>query len=167
MRLYSILHHFEGCYIVVVVSRPQLTQASLLRMGQHSLSADRRAANLEVSIPSMIQISLVNDVTPLNTTIDALAATIVVCEHYQEATEEITTGHGDRAEQTADPESEAETDEEMHEETEGVADEDLTETEAIMIDVVVQASLGLVASSGAGPSGVTTITEAQIDGVID
>ncbi|KAK4709760.1 hypothetical protein R3W88_004273 [Solanum pinnatisectum] len=48
-----------------------------------------------------------------------------------------TTRHGDRAEQIVDPESETETDEEMHEETEGAADEDRTETEAIIIDDVV------------------------------
>uniref|UniRef100_M1DXY7 Polyprotein protein n=1 Tax=Solanum tuberosum TaxID=4113 RepID=M1DXY7_SOLTU len=73
-------------------------------------------------------------------------------------------GHGDRAEKTIDPESEAETDEGMHEETEGAADEDLTETKAIMIDVVVHPSLAPVAgSSEAGSSGVTPGTEAQID----
>uniref|UniRef100_M1A3G0 Polyprotein protein n=1 Tax=Solanum tuberosum TaxID=4113 RepID=M1A3G0_SOLTU len=139
-------------------------------MGQLALSAYRRAASLEASVPSMIHISLLDAVTPLNTTIDALAAMIAVCEHNQGVIEEMPqtpTGHGDRAEQTTDPESEAETDEEKHDETEGAADEDLTETEAIMIDVV-HASLAPVAGfSGAGPSGVTPGTEAQTDGGTD
>uniref|UniRef100_M1DZB3 Putative plant transposon protein domain-containing protein n=1 Tax=Solanum tuberosum TaxID=4113 RepID=M1DZB3_SOLTU len=36
------------------ISRPPLTHASLLRMGQMALSADRRAAYLEAVVPSMI-----------------------------------------------------------------------------------------------------------------
>ena len=59
---------------------------------------------------------------------------------------------------------EAETDEEMLKETEGAADEDLTETEAIMIDATVQASLAntlFVVSSRAGSSGVTLGTDVQ------
>uniref|UniRef100_M1DMA3 Integrase core domain containing protein n=1 Tax=Solanum tuberosum TaxID=4113 RepID=M1DMA3_SOLTU len=79
-----------------------------------------------------------------------------------------TTGHGDRVEQTTDPESEAEIGEEMHEKTEGAADEDLTKMEAIMIDATVQASLAPVAGfSGAGPSGAIPSTEAREDGVTD
>ncbi|KAG5605948.1 hypothetical protein H5410_027440 [Solanum commersonii] len=58
-----------------------------------------------------------------------------------------TTGHGDRSKQITNPELEAETDEEMYEKTERAADEDMTETEAIMIDATVQASLALVARS--------------------
>ncbi|XP_049378084.1 uncharacterized protein LOC125842828 [Solanum stenotomum] len=54
-----------------------------------------------------------------------------------------TTGHKDRMEQTVEPESKADIGEEMMGETEGGADEDLTETEAPMIDRVVQASLAI------------------------
>ncbi|KAG5580056.1 hypothetical protein H5410_050683 [Solanum commersonii] len=64
-----------------------------------------------------------------------------------------TTGHGDRAKQITDPESEPKIDKEMLEETKEASNEDLTEMEAIMIDVVVQVSLAPVAgSSKAGPS---------------
>uniref|UniRef100_M1DFP9 Polyprotein protein n=1 Tax=Solanum tuberosum TaxID=4113 RepID=M1DFP9_SOLTU len=65
-------------------------------------------------------------------------------------------GHGGRTKKVADHESEAKTNEATHEETEGSADKDSTETDEIMIDVVVQASSekSLAArSSGAGPSG--------------
>uniref|UniRef100_M1DZK1 Polyprotein protein n=1 Tax=Solanum tuberosum TaxID=4113 RepID=M1DZK1_SOLTU len=48
-----------------------------------------------------------------------------------------TTRNEDRVEQTAEPKSEAETDEEILEENKGAAEEDLTETEAIMIDATV------------------------------
>uniref|UniRef100_M1DN68 Polyprotein protein n=1 Tax=Solanum tuberosum TaxID=4113 RepID=M1DN68_SOLTU len=75
---------------VVSVSRLPLTQASLLRMGQLSLSADRRATSLEAFVPGMIKISLSDVVTPLSTTIDALTARIAVCEHNQGSTEEVT-----------------------------------------------------------------------------
>uniref|UniRef100_M1DD51 Integrase core domain containing protein n=1 Tax=Solanum tuberosum TaxID=4113 RepID=M1DD51_SOLTU len=44
--------------------------------------ADRRAASLDASIPSMIQVTLADVGTLLNTTIDALATRIAVCEHY-------------------------------------------------------------------------------------
>uniref|UniRef100_M1DTV2 Polyprotein protein n=1 Tax=Solanum tuberosum TaxID=4113 RepID=M1DTV2_SOLTU len=71
------------------VSRPLLTHTSLLRMGQMALSADRRAVCLEAAVPGMIQTALTNTVTPMNTTIEALATRIVVCEHKQGSTSEI------------------------------------------------------------------------------
>uniref|UniRef100_M1D8Z4 Polyprotein protein n=1 Tax=Solanum tuberosum TaxID=4113 RepID=M1D8Z4_SOLTU len=71
------------------ISRPPLTHASLFRMGQMALSADHRAACLEVVVPDMIQTALTDVVTPLNTTIEALAARIAVCEHNQGSTSEI------------------------------------------------------------------------------
>uniref|UniRef100_M1DYQ9 Putative plant transposon protein domain-containing protein n=1 Tax=Solanum tuberosum TaxID=4113 RepID=M1DYQ9_SOLTU len=92
-------------------------------------SADHRAASLEASIPGMIWISLTDAMTPLNTTIIALVARIKI------------NGHGVRAKQIADHDSEATTDEETYEGIEGAAYEDLTKTEEIMIDAAVQTFL--------------------------
>ncbi|KAG5596031.1 hypothetical protein H5410_037263 [Solanum commersonii] len=75
---------------VVATSRPPLTKVALLQIGHLAHSINHRASKLEASIPGMIQTALADVVTPLNSTIDALAARIVVCEYGQGATEEVT-----------------------------------------------------------------------------
>uniref|UniRef100_M1D8I6 Integrase core domain containing protein n=1 Tax=Solanum tuberosum TaxID=4113 RepID=M1D8I6_SOLTU len=66
--------------------RPRLTQAALLQMGQLTHFADRHASRLEDTIPGMIERALVDAVTPLSSTIYALATHITVCEQGQRAT---------------------------------------------------------------------------------
>uniref|UniRef100_M1DNV7 Polyprotein protein n=1 Tax=Solanum tuberosum TaxID=4113 RepID=M1DNV7_SOLTU len=125
-------------------------------MGQLTLSAHRRAASLDASIPGMIQIVVTNAITPLSTTIAALVARIAICEHNQEATEEVTTLKAAIAELRRDIDKLKATDVPMVFGTVEMPDDDLTKTEEIMIDVVVQASLAKFSasrSSGAGPSG--------------
>ncbi|KAG5599053.1 hypothetical protein H5410_030423 [Solanum commersonii] len=75
----------------IAVSRTPLTEVALLRMGQLAYSTNRRVTKLEVAIPGMIQTSLADAMTPLSTTIDALAAKVAVCERRQGATDEVTT----------------------------------------------------------------------------
>uniref|UniRef100_M1DR79 Polyprotein protein n=1 Tax=Solanum tuberosum TaxID=4113 RepID=M1DR79_SOLTU len=142
---------------VVVVSRLPLTRVSLLRMGQLAFFADHRATSLEASVPNMIRIALTDAMTPLSSTIEALAAEIVELEipDMPEFLQKIN-GHEGRMKQVAYHESEAKTNEATQEDTEGAADEDSTEMDEIMIDVVVQASSEkspTAISSGAGPSG--------------
>uniref|UniRef100_M1DVM6 Polyprotein protein n=1 Tax=Solanum tuberosum TaxID=4113 RepID=M1DVM6_SOLTU len=64
--------------VVAAVSRPPLNQAALLRMGQLAHSPDRRASRLEATISGMIERALVDCVTPLSSTIDAIAKRIAV-----------------------------------------------------------------------------------------
>uniref|UniRef100_M1DGD5 Polyprotein protein n=1 Tax=Solanum tuberosum TaxID=4113 RepID=M1DGD5_SOLTU len=71
------------------IYRPPLTHTSLLQMGKMALYADHWAACLEAVVPSIIQTALTDPMTPLNTTIEALAAKIAVCEHKQGSTSEI------------------------------------------------------------------------------
>uniref|UniRef100_M1E1A8 Polyprotein protein n=1 Tax=Solanum tuberosum TaxID=4113 RepID=M1E1A8_SOLTU len=95
------------------------------------------------------------DVDHLKATNMSMAIETVEIPDIPEFSQKIN-GHGGRAKQVVDHESEAKNDEEMHKETQGAIDQDLTETNEIMIDVVVQASSAkspATRSSGAGPSG--------------
>lgn len=58
-------------------------------MQQLSLSTDRQVPSLEASIPGMIRTTLADIVTPLSTTVDALADNIKVCEYNQLYKEEV------------------------------------------------------------------------------
>lgn len=77
-----------------------------------------------------------------------------------------TTRHKDKIKKATDPESDADTNEEMFEETEVTVDEDLIATEAVMIDADVQDFLANApdpgSGGGAGRSEVTSSTEAQV-----
>ncbi|KAG5600614.1 hypothetical protein H5410_031984 [Solanum commersonii] len=73
-------------HIDVLVSLLPLIQASLLRMDQLAHFSYRRATILEASLSGMIQIALDEVVTPLSTTIDALASRIEVYERDQGST---------------------------------------------------------------------------------
>lgn len=75
---------------VVTISRTLITQESLLRIGKLAYSTNRWATRLETSISSMIQTALTDVVASMRATIDALEARITVCDHDQEATDEVT-----------------------------------------------------------------------------
>uniref|UniRef100_M1DQV3 Putative plant transposon protein domain-containing protein n=1 Tax=Solanum tuberosum TaxID=4113 RepID=M1DQV3_SOLTU len=148
------------------ISRPPLTQAALLQMGQLAHFANRRAVRLEASIPGMIQTTHVYVVTPLSATIYALEARISVCKRGQGAHRRelpdvpvdpdmppATTGDDVRVAEAVDPDFEPETDEEMIGVSEEVSYKGLTEIVEAMIDAAVQTSLAdtpLVDPSGAG-----------------
>ncbi|XP_049397361.1 uncharacterized protein LOC125861535 [Solanum stenotomum] len=113
--------------------------------------------------------ALADAVTPLSTAIEALATRIAVCECSQGAIEEVMALKATIAvlrSDTADPESEVETDEEMLEKADEVAYEGITETEEAMVDASVHASLvdtPLAAPSAITiPSKVTPDTDAQV-----
>uniref|UniRef100_M1DAH1 Polyprotein protein n=1 Tax=Solanum tuberosum TaxID=4113 RepID=M1DAH1_SOLTU len=94
-------------------------------MGQLAYSADKHASRLEATIPGMIERAHADDVTPLSSTIDALAARIVSTDMSMIfGMVEIldmpvdpdmplaTTGDELRTEEVATAESDVETDEE-------------------------------------------------------
>ncbi|KAG5582324.1 hypothetical protein H5410_052951 [Solanum commersonii] len=89
-------------------------------MGQPAHFADRRVARLEASILGIIQTALADVVTPLSAAIDAFVAMIT---------------------EAADPESEAETDEELLEVAEEASYEGLTLIEEALVDATVRALL--------------------------
>lgn len=66
---------------VISLSRPPLTLAALLQMGQLALSADHRASRIEASISGMVHTTLADVVTSLRSTNKVLATRIEVCEH--------------------------------------------------------------------------------------
>uniref|UniRef100_M1DRJ6 Polyprotein protein n=1 Tax=Solanum tuberosum TaxID=4113 RepID=M1DRJ6_SOLTU len=137
-----------------------ITQDSLLWMGQLAHSTDRRDARLEASSSGMIQNALADVVTPLSASIDALVVRIVVFHrhiHDMPAMPTDTTEYEVRVEETTDPDSEAETKEEMLE----VADEVLNEIEEAMVDAVLYAS-SVDTSLVVVPSEVTPGIYAQV-----
>ncbi|KAG5599561.1 hypothetical protein H5410_030931, partial [Solanum commersonii] len=167
----------------VIVSRTSLTEASLVQMGQLAHSTNRRAARLESAIPGMIQTALDNIVTPLNASIDLLTTkigghrggdnlkirysyvakrcgSVEVHRYVHDLRDDGDPRYEGRVEEAANPEFEAETDEDMLEVAEEASYEGgLSETEEAMVDVVVHASLvdtPFVAPSATSVSSETT-----------
>ncbi|TMW91277.1 hypothetical protein EJD97_014547 [Solanum chilense] len=74
----------------VTASQPPLTQAMILWMGKLAYFVDRRASNLEATIPRMIERDLTILVTPFSVFNNALATRVAVFDQGQEATDELT-----------------------------------------------------------------------------
>uniref|UniRef100_M1DZS1 Uncharacterized protein n=1 Tax=Solanum tuberosum TaxID=4113 RepID=M1DZS1_SOLTU len=86
-QLLIFRHYLQRQYCLLW---PLGLQAALLRMRHLTHSTDRRASRLEATILGMIQTALADVVTPLSSTIDALAVRIVVRKCGQGGIEEVT-----------------------------------------------------------------------------
>uniref|UniRef100_M1DAM9 Putative plant transposon protein domain-containing protein n=1 Tax=Solanum tuberosum TaxID=4113 RepID=M1DAM9_SOLTU len=68
----------------------RITQAMILKMGRLAQSADTRAAQLERSIPRMIESAILDAFTPLQTSIDALTVRVTNGESKQMKSSEVS-----------------------------------------------------------------------------
>uniref|UniRef100_M1DYM5 Polyprotein protein n=1 Tax=Solanum tuberosum TaxID=4113 RepID=M1DYM5_SOLTU len=146
-------------------SRPPLTQAVLLQIGQLAHSTDRRTSRLEATILGMIKRALVYAVTPLSMTIDVIVVRIAVYPNMPAAIDvpPATTRDDIRVEEMVAAEFEVETDEEQLEVDEEAAYEGLTADEEAMVDSTVQISLAdtpMADPSGASSTDVITGSDA-------
>ncbi|TMX02685.1 hypothetical protein EJD97_020499 [Solanum chilense] len=129
----------------ISATQPPLTKVILLWMGHLAHSVDQGAARIKVIILSMILIALVDVVSPLNSTIDALAMRIrskIPNVPDVSVMPSTTTRDDNRVEKVDDPKSKAETDVEKLNVDDEASLEGLIEVEEAMVDAVVQISLG-------------------------